>query len=110
LAPSGDTDAQTVAAADKKLVLIVVALASSLPSIARELAMDAVTLAWVATAYFLTLAIFLVPFGKFADTYGQKRVFTYEAILFAVASFLISLSFSSASVVAFRAFQGFAAR
>ena len=102
-------------------MLIVVALASfltpfdvsavniALPSIASEFAMDAVTLAWVATAYLLTLAIFLVPFGKFADIYGQKRVFTYGAILFAVASFLISLSFSSASVIAFRAFQGFAA-
>ena len=102
-------------------MLIVVALASfltpfdvsavniALPSIAGEFAMDGVTLAWVATAYLLTLAIFLVPFGKFADIYGQKRVFTYGAILFAVASFLISLSFSSTSVIAFRAFQGFAA-
>ena len=121
LGPPGDTDTQTLAVADRTLVLIVVALASfltpfdvsavniALPSIASAFAMDAVTLAWVATAYLLTLAIFLVPFGKFADIYGQKRVFTYGAILFAVASFLISLSFSSASVIAFRAFQGFAA-
>jgi len=121
LGPPGDTDTQTLAVADRTLVLIVVALASfltpfdvsavniALPSIAGEFAMDGVTLAWVATAYLLTLAIFLVPFGKFADIYGQKRVFTYGAILFAVASFLISLSFSSTSVIAFRAFQGFAA-
>jgi EmrB/QacA subfamily drug resistance transporter len=121
LAPSGDTDAQTLAVADRKLILIVVTLAAfltpfdvsavniALPSIGGEFAMDAVTLAWVATAYLLTLAIFLVPFGKFSDIYGRKRVFAYGALLFSVASFLISLSFSSTSVVAFRAFQGFAA-
>jgi MFS family permease len=121
LAPSGDTDTQTLAVTDRTLVLIVVTLASfltpfdvsavnlALPSIASEFAMDAVTLAWVATAYLLALAIFLVPFGRFADIYGQKRVFTAGALLFALASFCISLSFSSASVIAFRAFQGFAA-
>jgi len=121
LAPSGDTDAQTLAVADRTLVLIVVTLACfltpfdvsavnlALPSIGSEFAMDAATLAWVATAYLLTLAIFLVPFGRFADIYGRKRVFAYGAILFSFASFLISLSFSSASVVAFRTFQGFAA-
>lgn len=114
-----DTDAQTPP--NRTLVLIVVVLASfltpfdvsavnlALPSIGVEFGMDAVTLAWVATAYLLALAIFLVPFGKFADIYGQKRVFTWGAVLFALASLCISLSFSSTSVVAFRAFQGFAA-
>jgi EmrB/QacA subfamily drug resistance transporter len=114
-----DTDAQTPA--NRTLVLIVVVLASfltpfdvsavnlALPSIGVEFGMDAVTLAWVATAYLLALAIFLVPFGKVADIFGQRRVFTFGALLFALASFCISLSFSSTSVVAFRAFQGFAA-
>ena len=63
LGPPGDTDTQTLAVADRTLVLIVVALASfltpfdvsavniALPSIASAFAMDAVTLAWVATAY-----------------------------------------------------------
>ncbi|MGZ4885321.1 MAG: MFS transporter [Halobacteriota archaeon] len=120
LAPP-DTDAQTVAVAVRKLILIVVSLAAfltpfdisavnlALPSIGTEFAMDASTLAWVATAYLLTLAIFLVPFGRVADIYGRKRIFTYGAIFFAFTSFLISLSFSSTSIVAFRALQGFAA-
>jgi EmrB/QacA subfamily drug resistance transporter len=120
LAPSG-TDAQTVSVADRTLILIVVSLAAfltpfdvsavnlALPSIGTEFAMDASTLAWVATVYLLTLAIFLVPFGRVADIYGRKRVFTFGAVLFALASFLISLSFSSTSIVAFRTFQGFSA-
>jgi EmrB/QacA subfamily drug resistance transporter len=118
LAPS-DTDAETLA--NRTLVLIVVVLASfltpfdvsavnlALPSMGAEFGMDAVTLAWVATAYLLALAIFLVPFGKVADIFGQRRVFTLGALLFTLASFCISFSFSSTAVVAFRAFQGFAA-
>jgi EmrB/QacA subfamily drug resistance transporter len=120
LAPSG-TDAQTVSVADRKLILIVVSLAAfltpfdisavnlALPSIGTEFAMDAASLAWVATVYLLTLAIFLVPFGRVADIYGRKRIFTYGAIFFAFTSFLISLSFSSTSIVAFRTLQGFSA-
>ncbi|MCJ7639542.1 MAG: MFS transporter, partial [Euryarchaeota archaeon] len=120
MAPSG-TDAQTVSVADRKLILIVVSLAAfltpfdisavnlALPSIGTEFTMDAASLAWVATVYLLTLAIFLVPFGRVADIYGRKRIFTYGAIFFAFTSFLISLSFSSTSIVAFRTFQGFSA-
>jgi len=29
-------------------------------------------LGWVATAYLLASAVFLVPFGKIADIYGKK--------------------------------------
>lgn len=118
-------DAENVAPAttitNRTLVLIVVVLASfltpfdvsavnlALPSIGGEFAMDAVTLAWVATAYLLTLAIFLVPFGRLADIHGRKRLFVYGAIVFTIASLLISRSFSSATVIAFRALQGFGA-
>jgi MFS family permease len=49
----------------------------ALPSIGKEFAMDAISLSWVVTAYLLTTAIFLVPFGRIADLYGRKRIFTY---------------------------------
>ncbi len=118
-AESPDTPATSVA--DRTLVLIVVVLASfltpfdvsavnlALPTIGSEFAMDAETLAWVATAYLLSLAIFSVPFGRLADIHGRKRLFIYGAVLFVIASFLISRSFSTETVIAFRAFQGFAA-
>lgn len=51
------------------------ALNVALPSIGRELSAPAVLLGWVASAYLLTAAIFLIPLGKVADTYGRKRVF-----------------------------------
>ena len=121
LAIPEDQRAPKLVVADRTLVLIVVVLASfltpfdvsavnlALPAIGAEFAMDAVTLAWVATSYLLTLAIFLVPFGRIADIHGRKRIFIYGTVLFAIASFLISLSFSSATVIAFRALEGFAA-
>jgi hypothetical protein len=46
----------------------------ALPSMGKEFHMDAIALSWIATAYLLTAAIFLVPFGKIADIYGRKRI------------------------------------
>lgn len=48
----------------------------ALPSIGKEFLMDAILLSWVSTAYLLATAMFLVPFGKIADIYGRKRIFT----------------------------------
>ncbi|MFA6224625.1 MAG: hypothetical protein WC620_00220 [Methanoregula sp.] len=35
--------------------------------------MDVIALSWIATAYLLAAALFLVPFGKIADISGGKR-------------------------------------
>ena len=40
----------------------------ALPTIAIEFSMDAVTLDWVAKAYLLESTVFLVPFGRMAET------------------------------------------
>jgi MFS family permease len=40
--------------------------------------MDAIALSWIATAYLLTAAIVLVPFGKIADIYGRKKIYLDE--------------------------------
>jgi Na+/melibiose symporter-like transporter len=54
------------------------------PSINRELTMSAVSLSWVATAYLLAAAMFLVPFGRVADIKDRKRVFFYGVAIDAV--------------------------
>jgi MFS family permease len=78
----------------------------ALPSINRELAMSAVSLSWVATAYLLAAAMFLVPFGRVADIKGRKRVFLYGMAFDAVASILCAVSKSGTWLIAFRAMQG----
>ncbi len=68
--------------------------------------MDAILLSWVPMAYVLSGAIFLLPFGKIADIYGRKKVFTYGIALFTVSSILMGVSISGKMLVFFRVFQG----
>jgi len=105
----------------EKPVLLIAAFASfitpfmvssvyiALPSIGREFSMTAVMLGWVATAYILASAIFLVPFGKGADIYGRKRVFLAGMVLYTAASFLCAIAPSAALLIAFRVLQGIGA-
>ncbi len=78
----------------------------ALPTIGREFQMDAILLSWVPMAYVLPGAIFLLPFGKIADIYGRKKVFTYGIALFTVSSILMGVSISGKMLIFFRVFQG----
>jgi EmrB/QacA subfamily drug resistance transporter len=78
----------------------------AIPAIGKEFAMDAVSLSWVATSYLLAGAVFLLPFGRIADIYGRKHIFTYGMVIFTVASFLLGMFPSAAMLIFFRAVQG----
>jgi EmrB/QacA subfamily drug resistance transporter len=78
----------------------------ALPSMGRAFGFDAVTLSWVATAYLLSAAIFLVPFGKVSDIHGRKRVFVYGTWMFTVSSFFLGVSSSGGMLIVFRVLQG----
>ncbi len=78
----------------------------ALPSIGKEFLMDAILLGWVSTAYLLATAIFLVPFGKIADIYGRKRIFTFGIVIFTLASVGSAISNSSMMLICFRILQG----
>jgi EmrB/QacA subfamily drug resistance transporter len=78
----------------------------ALPSIGRELSLDAVTLGWVSTAYLLASATLLVPFGRIADLHGRKRIFTYGIIIYTASSFLSGMASSAAMLISFRVLQG----
>ena len=60
----------------------------ALPDIAAEFSLKAVTLSWVATAYLLAAAVFLVPLGRLADIVGRKKIFLVGVSLFTIASLL----------------------
>ena len=108
-------------AGTKRFVLLITTLAAflspfsissvniALPSIGQEFLMDAISLSWVTTAYLLTTAMFLVPFGKIADIYGRKRIFTYGIVTFTLASIGSSISNSAAVLICFRILQGIGA-
>jgi EmrB/QacA subfamily drug resistance transporter len=82
------------------------ALNVALPSIGREFAMNAVLLGWVATSFILAAAVFLVPFGKFADIHGRKKIFAWGSLAYALTSVLSALAPSPGLLLASRVLQG----
>ncbi len=78
----------------------------ALPSIERELGMDAITLNWVGTSFLLAAAVCLVPFGRIADIVGRKKVFSYGIGIFTVASLLAAVAPSAWLLIVFRVLQG----
>ncbi len=78
----------------------------ALPAIGAEFSMDAVLLGWIATSYLLTAAVFMVPFGKFADIYGMKKIFLIGLFIFTLSSMLAYLASSTAILMASRVLQG----
>ena len=112
--PVPDTTAQRVA-------LIIVCLASftaplmlsavnvAIPTIAAGLGADAIMLSWIPTAYLLTSAVLLLPFGRLADMHGRKRVFLTGMIIVTFASLLASTAQSVQQLVAYRVVQGIGA-
>jgi len=105
-------------AANKRAALIVATLGAffapfmgssiniALPSIGSEFAMDAISLGWVATAYLLAAATFVVPFGRVADIYGRKRIYTCGVFIFTISSLLLAISTSAIMLISFRILQG----
>ncbi len=78
----------------------------ALPLMAREFAMDAVMLSWVASSFLLSAAMFLVPFGRLADIHGRKKIFTCGVALFTLASLLTAAAVSGVMLIAMRILQG----
>jgi EmrB/QacA subfamily drug resistance transporter len=79
-----------------------------LPSIGKEFAMGAVTLGWINTAFLLSAATFLIPFGRLGDLYGKKRIFLSGVVLLIASSSALALSVSGTMLIVCRVFQGFA--
>jgi EmrB/QacA subfamily drug resistance transporter len=66
----------------------------SLGTIIREFHTDIQSIQWVITAYSLTLAALTITGGRIGDLFGRKRMFMVGAIIFAVGSFIASISSS----------------
>jgi EmrB/QacA subfamily drug resistance transporter len=78
----------------------------ALPSIGREFSIGALVLGWISTAYLLSSAMFLVPFGKLADLRGRKRIFVWGLVAYGVGSLLSGLAPSVGTLIAARVVQG----
>ncbi len=103
---------------NKTTVLFVASLASfltpfmgssiniALPSIGAEFASDAVLLSWVPTAYLLSSAIFIVPFGRLADIHGKVKIFSWGIVLYTLGSLLSTFAPTVVMLIGVRLLQG----
>ncbi len=64
---------------------------------------------WVISVYLLTTVISTPVFGKLADLYGRKRMFTIGVLVFLCGSMLSGFSQSMEQLVIFRLIQGIGA-
>ncbi len=78
----------------------------ALPTIGKELAMNTISLGWVSTAYLLAASVFLLPFGRLADTYGRKRFFLTGLSVFVIASILSAVSKGQVLLISSRFING----
>jgi EmrB/QacA subfamily drug resistance transporter len=88
------------------LMLDLSVVAIALPQIHQSLHSSFADLQWVFDAYAITLAIFLVAAGSFADRVGRKRIFQVGFGVFTVASLACGLADSATALSVFRAVQG----
>jgi EmrB/QacA subfamily drug resistance transporter len=71
----------------------------SLETLIRELHTTLQSLQWVISSYSLTLAALTVTGGRLGDLFGRKRMFMLGAFLFAVGSFIASISRSVPTLI-----------
>jgi EmrB/QacA subfamily drug resistance transporter len=78
----------------------------ALPVISLELDINAATLPWITTAFFLGSAVILLPGGKAADIIGPRKVFIIGLTMLLIASVCCTLLISGLMLILFRAVQG----
>jgi MFS family permease len=85
------------------------AVSIALPAIGKDFNLDAVSLGWVNTAFLVTAAAFLLPFGKLGDMIGRRRVFVAGLVAYTAFSVLAALAPGGAALVVAVALLGAAA-
>jgi EmrB/QacA subfamily drug resistance transporter len=83
-------------------------VSTAMPRIASELG-GLQYISWVFAAYLLTSTVMTPIFGKLADLYGRRVVFTVGAVLFLLGSMLSGLAVTMQQLIWFRALQGLGA-
>lgn len=81
------------------IILDTTILNVSLRAIILDLKTDIQSVQWVITAYALMLAAFTITGGRLGDLFGRKRMFMVGAVIFAIGSFIASISTSVAMLI-----------
>jgi EmrB/QacA subfamily drug resistance transporter len=80
-----------------------------LPALERDFHQHLSAISWVAVAYTLTLAVLLPVFGRLADLYGRKTLYTIGFVVFILGSGLCGLAPDLPFLIGFRVLQAIGA-
>ncbi len=78
----------------------------AIPSIIDDIGLTSTQAQWVQEIYTLVFAALLLVFGRLADSFGRRRLFTLGAVVFGLSSVLAALSDSGGALIGARALQG----
>lgn len=81
----------------------------ALPGMADGLAVSGEAIAWVVTAFLITVTVTILVFGKIGDAIGKTKVFMAGVALFTVGSLLCGIANSLPLLVIARVVQGIGA-
>jgi EmrB/QacA subfamily drug resistance transporter len=81
----------------------------ALPSVAADLSLDAVWMAWVPMIYLMASAMFVLVFGRVADTVGRKRIFLYGTAAVIITSVMAAFAMNGTMLLGARFLQGVSA-
>jgi EmrB/QacA subfamily drug resistance transporter len=99
-----------VAITGQLMVMLDIAVVNvAIPVIRSDLGFSAPGVQWVASAYTLTFAGFLLVGGRAADLLGRRRVYSAGLAVFTLSSLAAGLAYFPAMLIAARACQGFGA-
>ncbi len=76
------------------------------PSIRDDFDVSEATLGWIISGYAITVAALLLVAGRYADSYGRKRLFLPGVAIFTVGSMLCALSPNAGFLIGSRVVQG----
>lgn len=86
----------------------VTVVSTAMPRIVADLS-GLSLISWVFAIYTLTTSVTTPIYGKLADLFGRKLIFSIGVVLFVLGSMLSGASQSMAQLIWFRAFQGIGA-
>ena len=78
----------------------------AIPDLAAELQANAKMVSWIPTIFLLANVALMLPFGKLADNYGRKRIYSYGVMLNMLSSSMCALAFNIEWLLFWRFIQG----
>ncbi|MGY2089157.1 MULTISPECIES: MFS transporter [Nocardia] len=94
------------------LVLVVASVSAlnlAMPDLAIDLSASTTSLTWIADAYTLALAAFVLPIGSLGDKLGRRNVLVAGTVVFAIGSVAAASVHTTALLIGWRAVMGLGA-